>query len=124
MIAVMAFSRQVTPLGWHSLLELEIGMLDDIAPALHVGIVDRLHLLRRAWFAHEAELNKALGDIGLGEHFRDLGIEAHDNSFRRACRSHEAVPGGDLIAGDTTFGDRWYIRQQGTALVGRQRERA
>src|SRR5438477_9373576 len=88
-----------------SLLDLQIGVLDDTSPALDVGIVDRLHLLRRAWLGHEAELSEAFGHVGQSQHLGDLRIEPHDNSLRCARRNHESVPGGDLIAGDAAFDD-------------------
>src|SRR5690349_15378892 len=73
-----------------SLLDLEIGAFDDAAPALHIGIVDRLHLLRRARLWHESKLAEALPHVRLGDRLGDLRVEPRHDRVRSACRHHEA----------------------------------
>src|SRR5688572_1840619 len=106
------------------LVDLDAGLLDDLAPARHLVLEDLGEARGRAARRLEPVGLQALLHLRALDHLTDLAVQALDDFARQALRPDQAVPVRHLVARIAGLRHRRQIGRGGDALVGGDRERA
>src|SRR4051795_2113992 len=97
-IATPAFRSNLPPFvaaRYSCLLLRNLRPLYDLRPALRLGGVEVLQLVRRAGAPFDAELGEAFLHLGRGERLYQRLVHFLDDGARRLRRRGKRVPGGD-----------------------------
>src|SRR5579883_1003779 len=101
-----------------------MNLLDYARPFGDVGLDALLELVRAARRRLVAEGVQLLDRGRLQENARDLAVEPVDDRCRKARGPDQALPAGDVEAGDAGFRQGRRVGQSEIALGARDRERA
>src|SRR5262245_39157269 len=92
-------------------LDLQVRVLDDLAPLAGLGLDECREVFRRARNRVEhGTIEKRLAEFWIGKHLLNVGVEPDDHVARRAGGSPDAEPAHRLEARHAAFGDRRHAR--------------
>src|SRR5262249_7045419 len=104
-----------------SLLELNAGGLDHLAPALGLLTHELGRSRGRSADRLRGQIRKPLGDVGLAQGFIDVSVDLRGDRLRRIRLRHDRKPGRRYEPWQR-LGDRRNLRQRGHALLGSNRD--
>src|SRR5581483_1035581 len=99
-------------------LTLDLGVVDDAAPARDLLAQPRRDLVRRARPCLHADLDELADDVRFAERGGEIAAQPRDSGGGRAGRREQAVPGRDLEIRDAGFADGRHVRQRRGPRLG------